>query len=128
MDGLSSMSETPLVVTDLDGTLCEQTSGGDEYARAAPIRSVIDAINILYDSGCNITINTARGKRTCKGDVVEVERRYRQLTEKWLADNGVKYHRLLFGKPPGDIYVEDRGVKPDELIYAPYGKIFRSSP
>ena len=33
------------------------------------------------------------------------------LTENQLNEWGVKYHQLILGKPSGDLYVDDKGVK-----------------
>ena len=35
---------------------------------------------------------------------------------KQLEDWGVKYHELRFGKPGGEIYVDDRTITPDDLV------------
>lgn len=104
-----------LLVLDLDGTLCEQTAGGEAYWSARPRKDVIARVNSYYGKGWYITIHTARGMRTCNSDVVEVERLYRYGTKLWLDMNGVMYDKLIFGKPPGDIYVDDRGLTPEEF-------------
>lgn len=109
------MSDKRYLVCDLDGTLCKQMYDGN-YHLAAPIMNVIETLNSFYDEGWDVTIFTARGMRTCKGDIKEIEERYRTMTEKWLSDNGVKYTKLFFGKPPGDIYVDDRGYTPAEFV------------
>lgn len=109
------MSEQEIAVFDLDGTLCEQVDtrtsplGILAYGQAAPRRDVIDKLNEMSDGGWKIVIHTARGMRTFGGDVPKVEGALRSMTEQWLADNGVRYHELIFGKPPGSLYVDDRG-------------------
>jgi capsule biosynthesis phosphatase len=104
------------LVMDLDGTLCEQTKGGAEYWDAAPKKDVIDRVNRLYDEGWHITIHTARGMRTCNGDVQKVRELYEQKTLDWLILNGVWFDDLIMGKPVGDKYVDDRSVRPDEFV------------
>jgi capsule biosynthesis phosphatase len=105
-----------LLVIDLDGTICEQTTGGDAYWTAKPKQDVIDRVNELYGQGWYVTIHTARGMRTCHSDLKDVERRFRMGTENWLVMHMVKYDDLIFGKPPGEMYVDDRGMTPDEFV------------
>ena len=109
------MEKQKLLVIDLDGTICEQTYN-NSYEFAKPHEDVIEKLRTLYNKGWNITIHTARGMRTCSGDVEEVERRYRLMTETWLIKHDVPFHRLVFGKPPGDYYVDDRGMSPNEFV------------
>ncbi len=85
---------------DLDGTLCTNTEG--EYASAEPILKRISVVNKLYDGGHEITIFTARGTETGID--------WRQLTEEQLVLWGLKYHRLILGKPFAHKYIDDRAV------------------
>lgn len=91
---------------DLDNTLCE-TSGRD-YENSKPIFHRIQKLNRLFDDGHYIFIYTARGMGFYEGDVQRVEQEYRELTEKNLEEWGVKYHKLLFGKPGYDIIIDDK--------------------
>lgn len=99
---------------DLDGTICTQMPSG-QYADAKPIPEVIKKVNELWAAGCDIIIFTARGMDSLKGDVNQIEHRWRGVTEKWLLDNRVCYNKLMFGKPLGDYYVDDKGMRPDEF-------------
>lgn len=110
-------------VFDLDGTICSQTAGGDEYFSALPNPLVIDCVRRLHDLGHRIVIHTARGMATVgKGfevyaDAVEsVEEHYGQRTRNWLRDHGVPFDELVFGKPSGDYYVDDKGMSIGYLI------------
>ena len=40
---------------------------------------------------------------------------WREVTEKQMAQWGVKYHELRFGKPAGDFYIDDRFVAIESL-------------
>lgn len=97
-------------VFDLDGTICDTTYDPDTYAyiESVPRKEVVEKINELYDMGEHITIFTARGAVHKKDWGPE--------TKKQLEDWGVKYHELRFGKPGGEIYVDDRTISPEELI------------
>jgi len=92
-------------VVDIDGTICTQREKGD-YENAEPLPERIEKINKLYDEGHTIWFFTARGSETGIN--------WRELTEKQLKDWGVKYHRLLFGKPSADRYIDDKAVNANE--------------
>ena len=94
-------------VFDLDGTLCTNTNG--KYHLAEPKINNIQKVNKLFDEGNHITIFTARGMNTFNNDVSMVYSIYFDFTKKQLEDWGVKYHRLILGKPSGDFYIDDKG-------------------
>ena len=102
-------------IMDLDGTICETTSGGNAYFTAHPKQDVINRMRALKSEGHSITIYTARGMNLFSNNVQRIEREYRQRTEWWLRDWQVPYDQLLFGKPAGDIYVDDKGMTPNEF-------------
>lgn len=99
-------------IIDLDGTLCdteyEIKDGKWTYKNATPKCDVIEKINILYDMGEHITIFTARGS--------QIKREWGELTKNQLKEWGVKYHELRFGKPGGEIYVDDRTITPSDFV------------
>jgi len=101
-------------VFDIDGTIC-YTDGGD-YENSVPIKERISRINALYDAGNTIVFQTARGmgrSDNCAAFAIEA---FRELTENQLKDWGVKYHDLFLGKPSGDIYIDDRGMKDEHFF------------
>lgn len=102
------------VVVDLDGTLCSQESY-DNYIDAKPRLDVIKRVNELWTEGHDIVIHTARGMNTFEGRVELVEQNLRSMTEKWLRDHRVCYTRLVFGKPAGDVYVDDKAQTPERF-------------
>ena len=87
-------------VIDIDGTICSDTNG--DYPNAIPILEAIENVKRLKQMGAKVVFFTARGTTT-KMD-------WRALTEKQLEDWGVPYDCLLFGKPYGDFYIDDKGV------------------
>ena len=96
------MSEKKLTYCfDLDETICARESGED-YSKSFPISGMIDFINKLYDSGHNIIIFTARGSSSglCWKDVTE------EQCKRW----GLKFHKIILGKPSYDIFVDDKAV------------------
>jgi len=46
----------------------------------------------------------------CKGNVTEAKRRIKPLTLKQLKKWGVKYHKLYFGKPSFDLFIDDKSL------------------
>jgi hypothetical protein len=99
-----------IYVFDIDGTICSKVSDGD-YTKAKPIKDRIAAINKLYDEGHTINFLTARGMGRSGNSSAFAYMRFENLTKNQLDSWGVKYHRLFLGKPSGDIYVDDKGIK-----------------
>lgn len=91
---------------DIDGTICSNTNG--EYQKAIPRQFMIDKVNQLYDSGHGISFFTARGS-TSGID-------WNEFTEAQLKGWGVKFHKLILGKPHADIYIDDKSIHPVDWI------------
>ena len=88
------------IVIDIDGTICSQE---EDYNNAKPYLNRIYKVNQMYDMDNEIIFFTARGS----GTGID----WKKVTEKQLKEWGVKYHELKFGKPQGDIFIDDRAVK-----------------
>lgn len=84
---------------DIDGTICSQEI---DYNDAQPYFDRIEIINNLFECGNNITLFTARGT------VTKID--WEEITIKQLKKWNVKYHRLFFGKPDADFYIDDKGT------------------
>ena len=95
-------------VIDIDGTICSVTNS--DYKNAKPFHDRINRINKLYNCGAYIILFTARGMSTSSKD------KYTELTVKQLKSWNVKYDELIFGKPAGDIYIDDKGVSAIEFF------------
>jgi len=102
-------------VFDIDGTIC--TTSAPDYANAEPLNERIKVVNKLYDEGNIIFFNTARGMGRTGNNHKEANRIFFDMTLEQLEKWGVKYHRLMLGKPSGDIYVDDKGIN-DERFFA----------
>jgi hydroxymethylpyrimidine pyrophosphatase-like HAD family hydrolase len=112
-------------VFDLDGTICEQTEGGEAYWNARPNPLVVDCVRRLHELGHRIVIHTARGMSSLaaagkfygRNELVRaVENTYRNGTWCWLKENGIPFDELIFGKPSGDYYIDDKGMSIGYLI------------
>lgn len=101
-------------VFDLDHTLCipqlEHKDTYRRYALAQPMYEMIQQVRRLHDGGHQIIIHTARRMLTFRGDVALIEKDVGKVTRDWLTFHNVPYHQLVFGKPYGDFYVDDKNV------------------
>lgn len=95
-------------VIDIDGTICRSLAG--EYEMAEPIRERIEFINLLFEQGSTIIFLTARGMGSSGNNVEVARKNWYSFTERQLQSWGVKYHQLYFGKPAGDVYVDDKAI------------------
>lgn len=87
-------SEIKNYLIDIDGTICDDIPN-EEPERMATAELYPDAkitCNTWFDEGHIITFFTSRTED------------HREITEKWLQENGFLYHGLLMGKPRGGNY------------------------
>jgi len=91
---------------DIDGVIATITPE-NQYNMAQPIHETIDLINSLFDQEHQIILFTARGSATG----INWEKTTAEQIKTW----GVKYHKLLFGKPAADYYIDDKLVSIDQL-------------
>lgn len=103
-------------VFDLDNTLCKTI--GSDYSNSTPLTERIEYVNSLYNSGNTIIIHTARGMGSSKNNQIEAINRYYLLTKTQLEKWGLKHHSLILGKPSGDFYIDDKGVKDEDFFRA----------
>ena len=101
-------------VFDIDGTICSLTKG--DYDKAIPFQERIDIVNRLYDQGNTIHFLTARGMGRSHNSAVYAHRILYKFTQDQLDSWGVKYHRLFLGKPAGDVYIDDKGMKDEDFF------------
>ena len=109
------MSLHKRIVLDFDDTLAF-TSNRD-WANAKPNVALIEKCNELYDAGWQVDIFTARGSISCRSRV-EAADKYGPQIEEWLNQHHVKYHALSFDKPLAAYYIDDKGITPEDFIYA----------
>jgi hypothetical protein len=93
-------------VFDIDGVIATIVPTND-YALAGPMVDNIKRLNRLYDAGNTIVLFTARGTVTGIN--------WSDVTQKQMLTWGVKYHRLHFGKPAADYYIDDKMIGLDTL-------------
>jgi uncharacterized HAD superfamily protein len=78
-----------IMLIDIDGTICQDIKNEEShlYSSAEIIEGSLEQVNKWYSEGHNITFFTAR------------EEKDRDVTIKWLDENGFRYHGLIMGKP-----------------------------
>ena len=103
-------------VFDIDGTICTHKSIGSPYEQATPLTERIVKINNLFNEGHGIIFHTARGMGTFKNDGKKAHEKYYDLTLNQLNSWGVRFHKLIMGKPSGDLYVDDKGISDEEFF------------
>ena len=101
-------------VFDIDGTICTQTDGN--YEEALPFKERIKKVNELYDEGHIIFFYTARGMGRNNNDGSKARPEFYTFTHKQLKSWGIKFHGVKLGKPAGDIYIDDKGIKDDDFF------------
>ena len=102
----STANQTRTYCFDIDGIIASIVPDL-RYDLAVPIQENVRKVNQLYDTGHKIILFTARGSKSGKG--------WQDTTERQLAEWGVKYHQLIFGKPAADYYIDDKSIDMEEL-------------
>ena len=102
-------------VFDIDGTLCTKAVDFD-YEGSTPIEERIKAVNCLYDPGHTIIMQTARGMGRNNNNPQKAIEQFYAMTAEQLKQGGVKYHALFLGKPAGDIYIDDKGIRDEDFF------------
>lgn len=100
------------IVVDIDGYLVSESV---DVPHRVPFVNNIRKVNKLYDLGHEIILHTARGMKST-GNAVASDKKYRQLTEEQLTNFGVKFHSLYFGKPNGEVYLDNKNGNIDDLM------------
>lgn len=88
---------------DLDGTLTNETFGWD-YANRTPNLDMIAWVNMQFEGSHYIELFSSR--LPCD----------KKVTKEWLKKHGVKYNRLVLGKPRYELYIDDIAKRPEEVI------------
>jgi capsule biosynthesis phosphatase len=94
---------------DIDNVICK-TNTKRNYSKSIPIKKNIKIINGAYSNGYNIVLYTARYMGRYKGNITKVKKHIKPLTLKQLKIWGVKYHKIYFGKPSFDLFIDDKSL------------------
>ena len=91
------------LVFDLDESLCT-----GRHQDAQPIEGMGELLRALRAQGHQVIIQTARGMGTSQGSVGKAIALVGLITLQQLQDWGFEYDEILFGKPAGDLYYDDK--------------------
>ena len=94
------------IYVDIDNTIT--ITNGMDYEGSKPLINRIEVINKLYDEGNTITYWTGRGS------VSGIN--WYDLTKKQLEKWGAKHHKLILGKPPYDIFIDDKSFNSENYF------------
>lgn len=100
------------IVCDLDNTLCT----GKPYETATPLPGAREFLQKCKDLGHTIIIYTARGMGSSAGNSGTALAKIGLLTLNQLSQWGFLYDEIYFGKPAGDIYIDDKSITNFNLL------------
>jgi len=110
-------------VFDLDNTLVTYPTINGDYTSVKPIPKMINLLKKLKEEGHTIIIYTARRMGTHHHNIGAVVKDIGRITFDTLDKFEIPYDELIFGKPLGDIYIDDRAYNPyDERIFKLIGE------
>jgi capsule biosynthesis phosphatase len=110
-------------VFDLDNTLVTYPLINKDYSSVKPIPKMINLVKKLKEDGHYIIIYTARRMATHNHNVGAVIKDIGKVTFDTLDKFEIPYDELIFGKPLGDVYIDDRAYNPyDERIFKLIGE------
>jgi histidinol phosphatase-like enzyme len=92
---------------DIDGVICK-TNNKNNYIKSKPIKKNIKYINKLYDEGFKIIVFTGRFMGRNNENIFKAKKVGFNFTKNQLKKWGLKYNKLIFGKPSYDIFIDDR--------------------
>ena len=93
---------------DIDNVIC--ITKNNDYQKSTPNNKAIKKINRLYNNGHEIKIFTGRFMGRNNDNIKKAKRQGYKMTKKQLKKWKVKYHKLIFGKPSYDLFIDDRSL------------------
>jgi capsule biosynthesis phosphatase len=122
---LNSSKLTPYklrVVFDLDNTLVTWPNIYKDYSTVKRIEHIAQFSAQLKKQGHEVVICTARNTVTCGHNVGKVVKNVGITTLESLRQLGLEYDEIHFGKPYGDIYIDDKAFNTyDESLFRKLG-------
>ena len=109
------------IVIDLDHTICipnlDMPDTYHRYAKAKPVKEIIDKMKDLKYNGFKIVIATSRRMVTNSVDINKIIEDVGQVTTDWLKEHDVPYDELIWGKPySSTYYVDDKAMTPSSFL------------
>lgn len=94
---------------DIDNVIC-QTNSKKDYFNSKPIKQNIKLINKIHSKGYRVILYTARYMGRCNGNLSKVKKKIKPFTLRQLKQWGVNYHKIYFGKPSFDLFIDDKSL------------------
>jgi len=94
------------VIVDLDNTL---VTINRDYSNVQPVAHIVIFIRHLKTQGHEVVIHTARGMITAAGNMGKLIKNIGSVTLDTLEKLEIPYDEIVFGKPYGDVYIDDKG-------------------
>lgn len=111
---------TQTLIVDIDDTICfpnhQYNDTETKYGKAEPNLPMIHSLQKAKEQGFKIVLNTARRMLTHNGDINKIIEDVGQVTIDWLDSHNVPYDEIVWGKPYGAYYIDDKAMKPEEFI------------
>ncbi|MFO1522277.1 MAG: glycosyltransferase family 2 protein [Kiritimatiellia bacterium] len=99
------------ICIDIDGVVCALRGEGQSYAEVQPLPGAARKLQALKQAGHYLILSTARHMATCHSNVGLVVARQGKTLLDWLAEHGIPYDELWFGKPHADVYMDDNAYR-----------------
>jgi capsule biosynthesis phosphatase len=96
------------IYIDIDGVICRTKK--NFYKKSKPNKQVIKLINDWHELGKTIIIFTARYMGRNNDNVNKAKKMGYNSTFKQLKRWGLKFDKLVFGKPTYDIIIDDKAI------------------
>ena len=110
-------------VFDLDNTLVTYPTIHGDYSSVKPIQKMINLLRKLKEEGHTIIIYTARRMGSHNHNIGATIKDIGKITFDTLEKFEIPYDELVFGKPLGDVYIDDRAYNPyDDRIFKLIGE------
>jgi len=93
---------------DIDSVICKTIK--NNYKSSKSNRKVIKVINKLYDQGHYIIIFTARYMGRNNENILLAKKQGYKFTFDQLKKWGLKFDKLIFGKPSFDLVIDDKSI------------------
>ena len=93
---------------DIDNTVC--VTKGKNYKTAKPKKNIIKIINKLYQQGNVIIFFTSRYMGRNSESVTKAKKMGYKSTYAQLLSWGLKFHKLIMGKPSYDVIIDDKSI------------------
>ncbi len=112
-----------IICFDIDNIICRTVK--NKYKHSKPNKKVINLINSLFENGHTIKIFTARFMGRNNENVTKAKKQGYLFTKKQLNKWNIKYHKLIFGKPSYDYFIDDKAMGLDKAWFAKFTKIIK---